>query len=91
MASGGLVMGANTRTVVICFVSLFIVYIALAIGVAKVFIGLVVLLILYMVIETAVRQGINNSVIGKFYVEKYGLKVSQKSIFDNDLNEDIES
>jgi hypothetical protein len=46
------------------------------------------LYILYLVISTAVRDGINKSVIGKFIEDKYGLKENSKSILDNDLDND---
>jgi hypothetical protein len=46
------------------------------------------LFILYLVISTAVRDGINKSVIGKFIEDKYGLKENSKSILDNDLDND---
>jgi hypothetical protein len=46
------------------------------------------LFILYLVISTAVRDGINKSVIGKFIEEKYGVKENSKSILDNDLDND---
>jgi hypothetical protein len=44
------------------------------------------LFILYLVISTAVRDGINKSVIGKFIEDKYGVKENSKSIFDKDLD-----
>jgi hypothetical protein len=46
------------------------------------------LLILYIVIETAVRRGINGSVVGQFLEKKYGLKDNKKSFLDNDLDND---
>ncbi|MGN7940089.1 hypothetical protein [Virgibacillus sp. 6R] len=42
--------------------------------------------ILYVVIETAVRKGINSSIIGKFLEDKYGIKEEKKSFLDNDLD-----
>lgn len=44
------------------------------------------LFILYIVIETAVRKGINNSVIGQFLEKKYGVKEDKKSFLDDDLD-----
>ncbi|MEB2629927.1 hypothetical protein SOP94_15830 [Peribacillus frigoritolerans] len=42
--------------------------------------------ILYIVIETAVRRGINHSIIGQFLEEKYGMKEDKKSFLDDDLD-----
>ncbi|MFY0783217.1 hypothetical protein AB1K18_23440 [Peribacillus simplex] len=51
------------------------------------FIFLIVgLFILYIVIETAVRKGINNSIIGQFHEKKYGVKEDKKSFIDDDLD-----
>jgi len=47
---------------------------------------LIGLFILYVVIETAVRRGINSSIIGKFLEDKYGIKEEKKSFLDNDLD-----
>ncbi|MDQ0223851.1 hypothetical protein [Metabacillus niabensis] len=47
---------------------------------------LIGLFILYVVIETAVRKGINSSIIGKFLEDKYGIKEEKKSFLDNDLD-----
>ncbi|GAB6258029.1 MULTISPECIES: hypothetical protein [Peribacillus] len=44
------------------------------------------LFILYIVIETAVRKGINNSIIGQFLEKKYGVKEDKKSFLDDDLD-----
>ncbi|WHY96968.1 hypothetical protein [Peribacillus simplex] len=46
------------------------------------------LFILYIVIETAVRKGINNSNIGQFLEKKYGVKADKKSFLDDDLDND---
>ena len=47
------------------------------------------LFILYIVIETAVRKGINNSIIGQALEKKLGItKEKKKSFFDNDLDDD---
>ncbi|MDF1996646.1 hypothetical protein [Peribacillus frigoritolerans] len=42
--------------------------------------------ILYIVIETAVRRGINHSIIGQFLEKKYGMKEGKKSFLDDDLD-----
>ncbi|MGE6720079.1 hypothetical protein ACQKGD_22380 [Peribacillus frigoritolerans] len=42
--------------------------------------------ILYIVIETAVRRGINHSIIGQFLEKKYGVKEDKKSFLDDDLD-----
>lgn len=47
--------------------------------------ALVTLLIFYLVIERAVRDGINNSSIGQFLEEKHGIKEPQG---DEDLFEE---
>lgn len=46
------------------------------------------LFILYIVIETAVRKGINSSIIGRYLEKKYGIKEDKKSFFDDDLDKD---
>ncbi|MBM4763734.1 hypothetical protein [Bacillus sp. B15-48] len=46
------------------------------------------LFILYIVIETAVRRGINSSIIGQFFEKKYGIKTDKKSFLDDDLDND---
>ncbi|MFD6441973.1 hypothetical protein ACFWDG_19775 [Peribacillus sp. NPDC060186] len=46
------------------------------------------LFILYIVIETAVRKGINSSIIGQFLEKKYGIKEDKKSFLDDDLDND---
>ncbi|KWW21906.1 MULTISPECIES: hypothetical protein [Bacillaceae] len=53
-------------------------------------IGLTVvgLFILYVVIETAVRKGINHSIIGQILEEKHEMKKDKKSFLDNDLDND---
>jgi hypothetical protein len=54
-----------------------------------VFISIIVLIIFlfifYIIIERAVREGINNSLIGRFLEEKHGIKEPQG---DEDLFED---
>jgi hypothetical protein len=40
------------------------------------------------VISTAVRVGINKSVVGKFIEKKYEFKEDKKSFLDNDLDND---
>ncbi|MEC0272292.1 hypothetical protein [Peribacillus frigoritolerans] len=42
--------------------------------------------IIYIVIETAVRRGINHSIIGQFLENKYGMKEDKKSFLDDDLD-----
>jgi hypothetical protein len=42
--------------------------------------------ILYIVIETAVRRGINHSNLGEFLEKKYGVKEDKKSFLDDDLD-----
>ncbi|MGM0828815.1 MAG: hypothetical protein ACQEWF_14660 [Bacillota bacterium] len=44
--------------------------------------ALISLLIFYLIIERAVRDGINNSSIGQFLEEKHGIKEPQE---DEDL------
>ena len=44
------------------------------------------LFMLYIVIETAVRKGINNSNIGQLLEKKYGVKEDKKSFLDDDLD-----
>ncbi len=44
--------------------------------------------ILYIVIETAVKKGINSSKIGQFYEEKDGIKENKKTFLDKDLDND---
>ncbi|MDQ0483891.1 hypothetical protein [Guptibacillus hwajinpoensis] len=45
--------------------------------------------ILYVVIETAVRRGINSSIVGKSLEKQDGMDVNKKSFLDHDLdNED---
>ncbi|MEC0347166.1 MULTISPECIES: hypothetical protein [Peribacillus] len=42
--------------------------------------------IIYIVIETAVRRGINHSIIGQFLEKKYEMKEDKKSFLDDDLD-----
>ncbi|WP_309476946.1 hypothetical protein [Bacillus sp. ISL-34] len=46
------------------------------------------LFILYIVIETAVRKGINSSIIGQFLENEYGVKEDKKPYLDYDLDND---
>jgi hypothetical protein len=46
------------------------------------------LFMLYIVIETAVRRGINSSIIGQFLEKKYGIKGDKKSFLEDDLDND---
>ncbi|MFA9558230.1 hypothetical protein ACERII_13055 [Evansella sp. AB-rgal1] len=44
------------------------------------------LFILYIVIETAVRRGINSSIVGYHLEKKYRIKDEKKSFLDDDLD-----
>jgi Na+-transporting methylmalonyl-CoA/oxaloacetate decarboxylase gamma subunit len=44
------------------------------------------LLILFVVIETAVRNGINSSIIGKYLESKSEVKEDKKSFLSDDLD-----
>ncbi|MFJ7755831.1 hypothetical protein ACQKGI_21575 [Peribacillus muralis] len=44
--------------------------------------------ILYVVIETAVRKGINKSMIGQILEKKYEVKEEHHSFLDKDLDND---
>lgn len=60
------------------------------IGLAIIF-YIVGLIILYIIIETAVRRGINSSIIGQYLEKKYGIKdirEKKKSFLDDDLDKD---
>lgn len=46
------------------------------------------LFVVYIVISTAVRDGINKSVIGRFIEKKYGVNLNKKSFLDSDLDND---
>jgi len=47
------------------------------------------LFILYIVIESAVRKGINSSIIGQTMKKRIGItEEKKKSFFDNDLDDD---
>lgn len=48
---------------------------------------IVSLIIFYIIIETAVRKGIDSSVIGRYLEKKHGMKEDQKSFFSNDLDD----
>ncbi|WP_253701463.1 hypothetical protein [Bacillus sp. FJAT-27445] len=52
----------------------------------SVFLWVVGLLILYVVIETAVKNGINKSILGQQAEKRGGLIVNKKSFFENDLD-----
>lgn len=49
---------------------------------------LIGLFVLYLIIYTAVKDGINKSVIGKYLEQKHGLKEERKSFLDHDLDHD---
>ena len=44
------------------------------------------LLILFIVIESAVTRGINNSVVGQFLKKKNGVNENKKFFIDDDLD-----
>ncbi|MCQ6275916.1 hypothetical protein JMM81_13265 [Bacillus sp. V3B] len=46
------------------------------------------LFILYIVISTAVKDGINKSVVSQYIEKKYGVKDNKKSFLDSDLDND---
>ena len=46
------------------------------------------LFFLFIVIETAVKRGINNSIIGDLLKKKYGIKDEKKSFLDDDIDND---
>ncbi len=57
------------------------------------FIGTIVLwiiglVILYFVIYTAVKDGINKSLVGQFIEKNYDVKEEKNSFLDNDLDSD---
>ena len=50
------------------------------------------LLFLYLVIEAAIRNGINNSLIGKYLEKKHGLKKDEyHSPLDSPPNQEVKS
>ncbi|MFD0051074.1 hypothetical protein ACFVHQ_17325 [Actinomycetes bacterium NPDC127524] len=49
---------------------------------------LIGLIILYLVIKTAVKEGINQSIVGKHLEKKYEHPETKKSFFDSDLDND---
>jgi len=57
---------------------------AIVIGVVLLIFGIVVFINL---IEIGVRNGINSSIIGKSLEEKNGIKVDEKSSFNQDLED----
>ncbi|MFD9627369.1 hypothetical protein [Peribacillus muralis] len=54
----------------------------------SIILAIVGLFLLYIVIETAVRKGINKSIIGQLLEEKYEINEGKKSFLDNDLDND---
>ena len=44
------------------------------------------LLILFIVIESAVTRGINNSIVGQYIAKKNGVKENEKFFLDDDLD-----
>lgn len=47
------------------------------------------LLLLYVVIEIAVKNGINNSILGRYLEEKMGLKEEKKRSSKDDFESDV--
>ncbi|MGO4890633.1 hypothetical protein ACJ2A9_23105 [Anaerobacillus sp. MEB173] len=56
--------------------------------VLSIILWIVGLFIMYLVITTAVKDGINKSIVGQFIEKKYGIKVDKKSFLDSDLDND---
>ncbi|MGO4890637.1 hypothetical protein ACJ2A9_23125 [Anaerobacillus sp. MEB173] len=56
--------------------------------VLSIILWIVGLFIMYLVITTAVKDGINKSIIGQFFEKKYGIKEDKKSFLDSDLDND---
>lgn len=46
------------------------------------------LIVLYYIIESAVKNGINKSFVGQFLDEKCGMKDNSKSFLNSDLDND---
>jgi hypothetical protein len=57
-------------------------------GVISILFWIIGLFILYIVISTAVKNGINKSDVGQFIKRKYGVKEDKKSILNSDLDND---
>ncbi|KAB8135744.1 hypothetical protein F9U64_10745 [Gracilibacillus oryzae] len=53
----------------------------------NIIIFIVILFILYIIIETAVRRGINSSVIGQYLEKEHGIK-ERTSLYDRDLDDE---
>ena len=51
---------------------------------------LVGLLILYVVIFTAVKEGINKSEVGQFIKAKYGIKDEVVTVSDDEIEKELE-
>lgn len=56
--------------------------------IGSIILWIVGLFILYIVILTAVKDGINKSVVGQLIEKKYGVKEDKKSFLDSDLDND---
>ena len=54
--------------------------------VISIVVSIVGLLALYAIIEAAVKNGINSSIIGQFLEQKNGIKEDEKSFLDDDLD-----
>ena len=52
----------------------------------NIILGIIGLFILYIVISTAVKDGINKSMVGKFIEKRYEIKEDKKSFLDSDLD-----
>lgn len=48
--------------------------------------SIISLLLLFIVIESAVTRGINNSIVGQFLEKKNGVKENKKFFLDDDLD-----
>ncbi|MDP4549562.1 hypothetical protein Q9251_01550 [Alkalihalobacillus macyae] len=48
--------------------------------------SIVGIFILYVVVETAVRRGINRSIVGQSLEKQDGMDVNKKSFLDHDLD-----
>ncbi|MGB2992539.1 MAG: hypothetical protein WBB47_07905 [Paenisporosarcina sp.] len=48
--------------------------------------SIISLLVLFIVIESAVTRGINNSIVGQYLEKKNGVKENKKFFIDDDLD-----
>lgn len=49
---------------------------------------IIIMFIMYIVIRTAVKDGINKSVIGEYFDNKYDIPSEKPSFLDRDLDQD---